>query len=95
MDTAGLRVSTKQTRNFPSLTSVMSQDLGLQRATSRLQRTYANHWMFPINIISLLMIQSPLLIYTELHYYSITCILFSLGLNFSLVLIPIIFLAFF
>jgi hypothetical protein len=46
MDTVGLRLPTKQITDFSTLTSVMSQDLGLQQGASQLQTTSANLWTF-------------------------------------------------
>jgi hypothetical protein len=49
MDTVGLRVPTKQIRDFPPLMSVMPQDLGLQQGASQLQTASENLWTFSIN----------------------------------------------
>jgi hypothetical protein len=59
---------------FPTLLSVMSQDLVLQRGASRLQTTSANLWTFPVNITSPLRIHFPLLNPAKLRHYRVTCI---------------------
>jgi hypothetical protein len=48
----GLRVPTKQIREFPTFTSAMPQDLALQQGASRLQTTSAHLWAFSVNITS-------------------------------------------
>jgi hypothetical protein len=52
MNTAGLRVLSKQIREFPSLTSLTSQDLDLQQGASQLQTASAHLWTFSMNIPS-------------------------------------------
>jgi hypothetical protein len=42
MDIVGLHVPTKQIRDIPPLTSVMSPDLALQQGASQLQTVSAN-----------------------------------------------------
>jgi hypothetical protein len=60
--------------NFPSLTSVMSQELALQQDASQL-KTSANHWKFSIYISYLLRVHFPWLNSAELHHYRVACII--------------------
>jgi hypothetical protein len=66
MGIVGLRVLTKQIRDFS--TSVMSQDLVLQKCAPRLETTSANLWTFSINITSRLRVHFPSLNPTELRH---------------------------
>jgi hypothetical protein len=76
MDAVGLRVATKQIRNFSTfLESVMHQVLVLQQGASRLQTTSANLWTSSMNIISRSRIHFPFLNPTELRHYHVTFII--------------------
>jgi hypothetical protein len=79
---------------FPTLTSVMSEDLALQQGASRLQITSADLWKLAINITSPLRIHFPLLSSIELCHYHVTSIillprikfLYSSGLSLAFVI---------
>jgi hypothetical protein len=60
---------------FPTLTSIVSQNLALQQGASRLQTASADLWTFPINMTSPLREHFPLLNPTELHHCRVICII--------------------
>jgi hypothetical protein len=74
---------------FVPLTSIMSQDLALQRGASRLQTASANLWTFSLNITSPLSMHFPLLNPTELPQYRVV-LFYWLVSNFSLVLVLVL-----
>jgi hypothetical protein len=82
MNTVGLRISTKQIRDFFTLTSEMPQDLALQQGASQLQTTSADLWTFSVNIASPLRIHFHLLNPTELCQYRATCIVLLSSIKF-------------
>jgi hypothetical protein len=56
MDTVGLRVPTKQIKDFSTFKVSMFQDLALQQGTSQLQIASADLWTFLVNTLFQLMI---------------------------------------
>jgi hypothetical protein len=73
VDTVGLRVPTKQIRDFSTFTVTN---------VSRLRKTSANFWTFLMNITPLLRIHFPLLNPTELHNYRLSCVVLLHGIKF-------------
>jgi hypothetical protein len=75
MDTVGLRVPTKQIRDFSTFNVCnVSKDLALQQGASRLQSTSTNLCTFSVNMTSPLRIHFPLPNPTELRHYHVTFI---------------------
>jgi hypothetical protein len=72
MDTVGLRVPTKQIRDFT--TCNVRNVSRLQQGASRLQTASANLWTFSINITSPLRIRFPLFNPTELRHHRVAYI---------------------
>jgi hypothetical protein len=75
MDTVGLRVPIKQSRDFSTFDVCnVSKDLALHRGALRLQTASVNLWTFSVNMASPSRIHFPLLHTTELRHYHVTCI---------------------